>query len=79
MKVFIMSIFLLQVDVGGYPSTTPFEEKPRIEFNTITECINAAKDKRNKMLESSLNYLELGIVDVKIDCIEATQSKEGTI
>ena len=79
MKVFIMSIFLLQIDVGGYPFTTPFEENPRIEFNTITECINAAKDKRNKMLESSLNYLELGIVDVKIDCIETKQSKEGTI
>ena len=79
MKVFIMSIFLLQVDVGGYPFTTPFEENPRIEFNTITECINAAKDKRNKMLESSLNYLELGIVDVKINCIETTQSKKGII
>ena len=79
MKVFIMSIFLLQVDVGGYFFTTPFEENPRIEFNTITECINAAKDKRNKMLESSLNYLELGIVDVKINCIETTQSKKGTI
>ena len=74
-----MSIFLLQVDVGGYPFTTPFEENPKIEFNTITECINAAKDKRSKMLKSSLNYLELGIVDVKINCIETTQSKKGTI
>ena len=79
MKVFIMSIFLLQVDVGGYPFTTPFEENPRIEFKTVKECVSAAKDKRNKMLESSLKYLELGIVDVKIDCIETTQSKEGTI
>ena len=79
MKIFIMSIFLLQVDVGGYFVTTPFEENPKIEFKTVTECVHAAKDKRNKMLESSLNYLELGIVDVKIDCIEATQSKEGTI
>ena len=79
MKVFIMSIFLLQVDVGGYFFTTPFEENPRIEFKTVKECISAAKDKRNKMLESSLKYLELGIVDVKIDCIETTQSKEGTI
>ena len=79
MKVFIMSIFLLQVDVGGYHFTTPFEENPKIEFKTVKECVSAAKDKRNKMLESSLKYLELGIVDVKIDCIETTQSKEGTI
>ena len=79
MKVFIMSIFLLQVDVGGYFFTTPFEENPRIEFKTVKECVSAAKDKRNKMLESSLNYLELGIVDVKIDCIETIQSKKGTI
>jgi len=79
MKVFIMSIFLLQVDVGGYPFTTLFEENPKIEFKTVKECVSAAKDKRNKMLESSLKYLELGIVDVKIDCIETTQSKEGTI
>ena len=74
-----MSIFLLQVDVGGYPFTTSFEENPRIEFKTVKECVSAAKDKRNKMLESSFKYLELGIVDVKIDCIETTQSKEGTI
>ena len=79
MKVFIMSIFLLQVDVGGYPFTTLFEENPKIEFKTVKECVSAAKDKRNKMLKSSLKYLELGIVDVKIDCIETTQSKEGTI
>jgi len=79
MKVFIMSIFLLQVDVGGYPFTTLFEENPKIEFKTVKECVSAAKDKRNKMLESSLKYLELGIVDVKIDCIETKQSKEGTI
>ena len=79
MKVFIMSIFLLQVDVGGYPFTTPFEENPKIEFKTVKECINAAKNKKSKMLKSSLNYLELGIVDIKIDCIETKQSKEGTI
>ena len=35
MKIFIMSIFLLQFDVGGYPFTTPFEENPKIEFNTV--------------------------------------------
>jgi hypothetical protein len=79
MKIIIMFILIYQADVTGKVTISPFEEQPKNKFATIQECEEAAVDKRNLILKSSSNYLELGIVDVEITCIETIETKEGFI
>ena len=79
MKIIIMLILIHQADVTGTITISPFEEQPKNKFATIQECKEAAVDKRNSILKSSSNYLELGIVDVEITCIETIETKEGFI
>ena len=79
MKIIIMLILIHQVDVTGVITISPFEEQPKNKFATIQKCEEAAEDKKNSILKSSSNYLELGIVDVEIICVETTETKEGTI
>ena len=79
MKIIIMLILIYQADVTGRVTITPFEEQPKNKFATIQKCEEAAEDKKNSILKSSSNYLELGIVDVEIICVETTETKEGTI
>ena len=79
MKIIIMLILIHQADVTGTITISPFEEQPKNKFATIQKCEEAAEDKKNSILKSSSNYLELGIVDVKIICVETTETKEGTI
>ena len=79
MKIIIMLILIHQVDVTGAITISPFEEQPKNKFATIQKCEEAAEDKKNSILKSSSNYLELGIVDVEIICVETTETKEGTI
>jgi hypothetical protein len=79
MKIIIMLILIHQADVTGTITISPFEEQPKNKFATIQKCEEAAEDKKNSILKSSSNYLELGIVDVEIICVETTETKEGTI
>ena len=79
MKIIIMFILIYQADVTGAITISPFEEQPKNKFATIQKCEEAAEDKKNSILKSSSNYLELGIVDVEIICVETTETKEGTI
>ena len=79
MKIIIMLILIHQADVIGTITISPFEEQPKNKFATIQKCEEAAEDKKNSILKSSSNYLELGIVDVEIICVETTENKEGTI
>jgi hypothetical protein len=79
MKIIIMLILIHQADVTGTITISPFEEQPKNKFATIQKCEEAAVDKKNSILKSSSNYLELGIVDVEIICVETTETKEGTI
>ena len=79
MKIIIMLILIHQADVTGTITISPFEEQPKNKFATIQKCEEAAEDKKNSILKSSSNYLELGIVDVEVICVETTETKEGTI
>jgi len=79
MKIFIMAILLGQLDLMGNVFYTTFEENPKTKFNTMEECLTAAKIKGDKMYKSSLKYPDLDIVDIKINCIETKSSKKGTI
>jgi hypothetical protein len=79
MKIIIMLILIHQADVTGTITISPFEEQPKNKFATIQKCEEAAEDKKNLILKSSSNYLELGIVDVEIICVETKETKEGTI
>jgi len=79
MKIFVMAIMLGQMDLLGNVFYTPFEQNPRIEFNTIEKCLDASKIKGDEMYASSKKYPELGIVHIKIDCIETIESKRDTI
>ena len=79
MKIIIMLILIHQADVIGTITISPFEEQPKNKFATIQECEEAAVLKRNSILKSSSNYLELGIVDVDITCIKTIETKEGFI
>ena len=76
MKVFIMAIFLCQMDITGSIYYTPMAESPRVEYSTVDECLSAADIKRKEMLESSLKYPELEIFNVIIECRADTHSKE---
>ena len=44
----------------------------------MDECLAASQIRGDNMYKSSLKYPELGIVEIKIDCIEKFD-KEGTI
>jgi hypothetical protein len=79
MKIFIMAILLGQIDPAGNVFYTPWDQNPRLEFNTLEKCLDASKIKGDEMYASSKNYPELGIVHIKIDCIETKESKRDTI
>ena len=75
MKLFVMLIMMSQIDPSGYPYTTPMQESPRTQYDTLKECETEAAKKRKDMLKSSLKYPELGIVDVIISCVEPAQDE----
>jgi hypothetical protein len=73
MKVFVMLIMLLHLDPDGLPYTTAMQQSPLIEYNTLQECERAAEQKRDAMLKSSRQYPDLGIVDVRIRCVDSAE------
>ena len=73
MKVFVMLIMLLHLDPDGYPYTTAMQQSPLTEYNTLQECDTAAELKRESMLKSSRQYPDLGIVDVRIRCVDSAE------
>ena len=79
MNTYIMLIMLLQLDLSGYPYTTAMQEDPPREYATLRECESAAVIKREDMLKSSLKYLDMGIVDVRINCVDSSELEDGTI
>ena len=79
MKVFIMAILLCQMDITGSFYYTPMVENPRMEYDTLKDCQSAAAIKRKEMLRSSLNYPELEIFDVIIDCKADVHSEDDGI
>ncbi len=64
-----MLIMLLHLDPDSYPYTTTMVEDPQQQYNSLTQCEQAAVTKRTEMLLSSGNYPSLGIIDVKITCV----------
>jgi len=79
MKIFIIAILLTQLDLYGNPYNVKYEESPFVEYSTLEECLIASKIRGDKMYKTSLNYPELKIVNIKIDCIESEPSKKDTI
>jgi hypothetical protein len=75
MKVFIMAILLGQIDLAGDVFYIRFQQDPIIEYATIEQCKEASVKQGNLMLENSLKYPELNIIDVKINCVESKLSK----
>jgi hypothetical protein len=75
MKIFIMTILLGQLDLAGNVFYTPWEQNPKLEFATMEKCLEASKIKGDEMYASSKKYPELGIVHIKIDCVENKSSK----
>jgi hypothetical protein len=74
-----MAILMCHMDLTGSFYYTSMVEKPRIEYNTIEECQSAAAIKRKDMLRSSLNYSDLEIFDVIIDCKVDVHSEDDGI
>lgn len=70
-----MVIMLGQIDLLGNVSYTPWEQNPKLEYTTMNKCLDASKIKGDEMYESSKKYPELGIVHIKIDCVENKSSK----
>ena len=68
-----MLIMLLHLDPDGYPYTTAMQQSPLTEYNTLSECDTAAELKRDMMLKSSQQYPDLGIVDVRIRCVDSAE------
>jgi len=79
MKAYIMLIMLLQLDLSGYLYPTAMQEDPLREYATLRECESAAVIKREDMLKSSLKYPDMGIVDVRINCVDSSELEDGTI
>lgn len=75
MKTYIMLIMLLQLDPMGQPYTTALQESPLKEYATQSECDQAAESKRESMLKSSRQYPDLGIVDVRINCVDSSEAE----
>jgi hypothetical protein len=73
MKVFVMLIMLLHLDPDGYPYTSALQESPMKEYSSLQECDTAAESKREAMLKSSRSYPDLGIVDVRIRCVDSAE------
>ena len=74
MKVFVMLIMLLQMDPDdGLPYTTAMQQSPMTEYSSLQECERAAELKRDAMLKSSKQYPDLGIVDVRIRCVDSAE------
>ena len=69
METFVMLIMLLHLDPDGYPYTSTMVQDPQQEYSTLASCERAAHAKRTDMLRSSLQYPDLGIVDIKITCL----------
>ena len=69
METFVMLIMLLHLDPDGYPYTSTMVQDPQTEYATLASCERAADIKRTDMLRSSLQYPDLGIIDVKITCL----------
>jgi hypothetical protein len=75
MKAYIMLIMLLQLDPhDGLPYTTALQQSPMTEYSTLQECESAAESKRTEMLKSSRQYPDLGIVDVRIQCVDSAEA-----
>ena len=64
-----MAIMFYQMDISGDVFKTPYVEDPKTHYETMQECIIAAKDKKDMMMKSSLSYPDLGILDIQIDCV----------
>ena len=79
MNTYVMLIMLLHMDMGGYPYTTTMQEDPVREYATVQQCEAASITKRESMLKSSLNYVDLGIVDVVIRCVDSHLMEDGTV
>jgi len=75
MKTYIMLIMLLHLDPDSQPYTTALQESPMREYSTQSECDTAAESKRESMLKSLRNYPDLGIVDVKIQCVDSSEAE----
>lgn len=75
MNTYIMLILMLQMDPSGYTFSTPMQEDPIIQYATQQECESAAQIKRDVMLQSSLQFPELGILDIDIRCMAPTPSE----
>lgn len=71
-----MLILLLQLDTVGQPFTTALQESPMREYSTQSECDTAAESKRESMLKSSKSYPDLGIVDVRIRCVDSSEAEQ---
>ena len=76
MKTYIMLIMLLHLDPMGQPYTTALQESPIKEYATQSECDRAAESKRETMLKSAQNYPDLGIVDVRITCVDSSEAEQ---
>ena len=76
MKTYIMLILLLQLDPMGQPRTTALQESPIKEYATQQECDRAAESKRDAMLKSSEQYPDLGVVDVRITCVDSSEAEQ---
>ena len=72
MHTYIMLIMLIQMDPAGYTYTTPMQEDPVTQYRTLTECESAADTKRQTLLQSSARYPDLGIKDIRIQCVAPT-------
>ena len=75
MKTFIMLIMLFQMDPDGNPFTSALQESPLRQYDSVAECESAADMKRESMLKSSLKYPDLGIVDVRIQCVDSAEAE----
>jgi len=69
METFAMLIMLLHLDFNGYLHTTTMTEDPEREYQTLELCESAALIRRGSMLQSSRDYPELAIIDIRITCV----------
>jgi len=73
MNQFIMLIFLLQVDFMGRPFITPMGEDPVRYYDSKMLCEQAGVLKREQMMHTAKELLDLQIVDIQIQCVPADQ------
>ena len=75
MKTYIMLVLLLHNPMEGTPYTTQLQQSPMVEYMTLKECDLAGQQKRTDMLNSSLSYPELAIVDVITACVDSSEAE----